>query len=94
MKLIYRFTRWGPLYFLVVVMIAVCFWDNSLPILPNDLTLLLIGTLIVFGILLNSWISHNETNFLVSQTFLNQLEKGSKEIDPTLGKLDRSEKIK
>jgi hypothetical protein len=94
MKFIYHFARWGTLYLLVVVMIAVCFWENSLPILPIDQTLLLIGTLLVFGIFLNAWIKHNETNFLVSQNFLKQTEKRSREIDPVPEEEDRSEKIK
>ena len=94
MKFIHGLSRWGVLYILVILMVAALFWENSLTILPIDHTLLLIGILIFFSILLNSWITHHETNLLVSHMYMKQLEKKTKKCEPLEGKEARLEKTK
>jgi energy-coupling factor transporter transmembrane protein EcfT len=76
MKIIHSFLRWGVLYLLVLLMLGAGVWEQSLPVISLDHTLLLIAILVLFGILINLWISHNEANFLVSQ---NEIRKENDE---------------
>lgn len=61
--------RWGSLYILVGIFIAVFFWEENLHIKPGDHVLLAIGILLGFGFLLDRWITNHETNSLISQFY-------------------------
>lgn len=94
MKTLHLFLRWGSLYLLVILMIGLAIWENGLPISPIDHTLLLIGILGVFFFSLNSWITHHDTNFLVSQTYLEKMESKSRNFELQEGKEAQLEKTK
>jgi energy-coupling factor transporter transmembrane protein EcfT len=81
MKIIHSFLRWGVLYLLVLLMVGAGVWEQTLPVISIDHTLLLIGILVLFGILINLWVSHNETNFLVSQNELRKENDESKQFE-------------
>lgn len=67
MNIIRSLYRWGTLHLLTGVFIAAFFWEENLDIKPGDHILLATGILFGFGFVLNRWINHHETNFLVSE---------------------------
>jgi hypothetical protein len=94
MKIIHSLIRWGGLYLMVAVFVAVFLWENALPISSTNHMLFAIGIFIVFGLCLNSWVSHNETNFLVSKTYLGESKKGSNRYETLHDEEPRLEKKK
>lgn len=91
MNIIFEFLRWGTLYILVGVFIAAYFWEENFNINPSDHKLLAIGMLFGFGFLLNRWVAHHKTNFLVSQFYESHIDQEKSE--NCLGSNIPSEKI-
>jgi hypothetical protein len=83
MKIIHSFLRWGVLYLLVLLMVGASIWEQTLPVISIDHTVLLIAILALFGILIIVWINHNETNFLVSQNEIRKENDESKQFEPS-----------
>ena len=77
MKRIEIFLHWLPLYFIVALMIGSFLGEEALPISSFGHTLLEIGILVLFGLIINAWISNHEGNFIVSNDYLKDLEMNS-----------------
>jgi amino acid transporter len=91
MKFIHSFLRWGVLYLLFLLMVGASVWEQTLPVISIDHTILLIAILALFGILIIMWINHNETNFLASQNEIRKENDESKQFGPSYDET-RSEK--
>ena len=64
MKTLNSILRWAPLYVLVGILLAALIWEERLQINPSDHTLLAAGFLVIFFLLVNTWIDFNEAYFL------------------------------
>ena len=82
MRIIHSLLRWGGLYLLVLLMIAVSIWEQTLPVISIDHTILLVFILVFFGILINIWIKHNEMNFLVYRSETRKENDQSEQFEP------------
>jgi hypothetical protein len=71
-------------------MIGAGIWQQTLPVPSLDHTLLLVAILLVFGFLINAWVSHHEANFLVPPSEINVKYEQNEQIEPEA----RSEKTK
>jgi hypothetical protein len=71
--------RWLPLYIIVAVLIAGFAWEDSLSISQTSHDLIAAGLLVLFFFVINSWVSHNETNFLVPGTWLEKNEESDEQ---------------
>jgi hypothetical protein len=94
MKFIQGLLRWGMLYLLVILMLGASFWVEDLNVLPVDHTILFIVILAIFFVLVNLWVTFHESNLLVSQSYLKQLEKKSEAPEISSKIESRWEKIK
>jgi hypothetical protein len=65
MKKLRKFLPWATLYILLILTVAAFTWEYSLPVSLVDRKVLLIGTLIFSGFLLNFWINQKERNYEV-----------------------------
>lgn len=93
MRAIHSLLRWGGLYLLVLLMIAVSIWEQTLPVISIDHTILLVFILVFFGTLINIWIKHNEMNFLVYRSETRKENDQSEQFEP-LNKKAHLEKTK
>lgn len=94
MKLFHELSRWGILYLLVILMIVACIWETNLAIMPIDHMILVIVILAVFFIVVNHWVTFHETNLMVSQAYLEQMDEKAKKIEIAQEKKSRLEKTK
>jgi hypothetical protein len=94
MKILHSLLRWSGLYILFILMVTACIWQEGLPVISLDHTLLLIGILVLFVILVNLWLNLHETNYLVSQSETRKWNNETGQFEPLEGKETRSEKTK
>ena len=90
MRVIHSLQHWGAPYLLVACMIGAGIWQQTLPVPSLDHTLLLVFILVVFGFLINAWVSLHETNFLVPPSEIYEKYERIEQIEPET----RSEKTK
>jgi hypothetical protein len=70
MKRLHIFFRWLPLYLIVIILIGTFIWEEGLPVSITSHDLIGVGLLIAFFFVINSWVEHNERNFIVPNNWL------------------------
>jgi hypothetical protein len=69
MEVLRSLWKWAGLIILVAFFLPLFFEEENLHMASTDHIILGILILFSFSVLLNLWISHHETNFLVSQNY-------------------------